>query len=351
MKKIQTSLPALRLAAVAAALFAGFAGAAHADAVSIYGVVDVFGEVGKGDKTEVSLSSGGLSGSRLGFAADKDIGGGMKVLAKLETGISADTGATGQGGRMWGRQAYAGFSGGFGSLTFGRQYTPQFLALDANDPFETGAGSTVSSGIVSIFGARADNSIVWASPSSNGVTATAMVALGESSTGSQTNGTLAALDLHYGTGPLGANLTVTSKKKLVDGGVNASAVTLSGTYDLGKAKLMGGYQAVHNSTQAADTADNRQEFFAGVQVPMGTDTLWVGGGAAKTTDVSGSSAKQFSLGWVHPLVKGADVYAVASTVSNGDATAYSTDTATAGGPAVSNGVSAKSLQVGFRYKF
>jgi len=333
------------------ALSAVFAVAAHAEGITLYGVADIYGEVGKGDRHEVSLNSGGVSGSRLGFDAGRDLGDGLKAIAKLEAGFALDQGASTQGGILFGRQAYAGLSGGFGTLTAGRQYTPQFLALDANDPFGTGAGSAVSSGIVSVFESRANNSIVWSAPTSGGFAVTAMVALGESSTGSQTNSSLASVDLHYGRGSSGVNLTLTGRKKPVDTGVNATAVTLGGTYDFGVLKLMGGVQQVNNSTGETATADNRREFFAGVNVPFGGDTLWLGAGTGKTESVAGSTASQYSLGYIHSVAKGVDVYGVLTDIKNGPATAYSDDTATGSGPAVSDGKSASAAQVGFRYRF
>jgi len=104
-------------------------------------------------------------------------------------------------------------------------------------------------------------------------------------------------------------------------------------------------------TGAAATADNRREFFAGVNVPFGADTLWLGAGTSKTESVAGSTASQFSVGYIHSVAKGVDVYGVLTDIKNGSATAYSDDTATGAGPAVSAGKSASAAQVGFRYRF
>jgi predicted porin len=340
-----------RLLRFCIALCAAVAGSAHAQGISLYGVADIYGEIGKGDRHEVSLNSGGVSGSRLGFDAAKDLGDGLKAIAKLEAGFALDDGTSTQGGILFGRQAYAGLSGGFGSLTAGRQYTPQFSALDTDDPFDIGAGSAVSSGIVSVLEGRANNSIVWSSPTAAGFSVTAMVALGESRTGSQTNSSLASVNVHYGSGGSGVDLTLTGLKKPVDGGVNATAVTLGGTCDFGALKLLVGVQLVNNATGAAVTADNRREFWAGVNVPFGADALWAGAGTSSTESVAGTRASQYSIGYIHSVAKGADVYGVLTDIKNGAATAYSDDTATGTGPAVSVGKSASAAQVGFRYRF
>jgi len=352
MKTIHHRSP-IRMLPLAAALAAGLAGAARAadSPITMYGVADAYVEVGKGDRSEVSLNSGGVSGSRLGFDASKDLGDGLKAVGKLEAGFALDAGNSTQGGLLFGRQAYAGVTGGFGSLTAGRQYTPQFIALDTNDPFDTGAGSAVSSGIVSMFASRANNSIVWASPAFGAFSVTAMVAAGESSTGSQTNSSLAEVNFHLGAGGSGVDLTLSGQKKADDAGVNGAAATLGGTWDFGALKLLGGMQFVNNSTRAAATEDNRREFWAGINVPVGADTFWLGAGTGKTQRVHGSTASQYSVGYLHQVVKGFDVYGVLTTISNGDATAYSDDTATGAGPAVSDGKTASAAQVGFRYRF
>src|SRR5262245_23402068 len=55
------------------------------------------------------LNGGGCYyGSRLGFRGAEDLGSGMRAYFVLEHGFSADTGATAQGGRMWGRRALVG---------------------------------------------------------------------------------------------------------------------------------------------------------------------------------------------------------------------------------------------------
>ena len=342
----------VRLLSIAAAVMACLAGAAaHAEGISMYGVADVYAEYGKGDKNEVSVNSGGVSGSRLGFDASKDMGNGLKAIAKLEAGYALDHGNSTQGGLLFGRQAYVGLSGDFGTLTAGRQYTPQFIALDSNDPFDTGAGSAVSSGIVSMFASRANNSIAYSSNAAGGFQFSALAAAGESSSGSNTNGSLVEANFHFGSGPFAADLTLSGMKRLADDGKNATAETLGGSYNFGAVKLLGGVQFVQNSTTLANTDDNRTEVFAGINAPIGNDALWIGAGAGKVNKVSGTTASQYSIGYMHNLAKGVDMYGVATTIKNGDNTSYSDDTATGAGPSVSAGKSSSALQVGFRYRF
>ena len=51
------------------------------------------------------MMSGQTAGSRVGMRGYEKLGGGNKVGFILETGMNMDTGALGQEGRLFGRQA------------------------------------------------------------------------------------------------------------------------------------------------------------------------------------------------------------------------------------------------------
>ena len=71
-----------------------------------------------------AVNSAGLTGSRWGLKGSEDLGGGLKAIFQLESGFTVDTGGSGQGGLLFGRQAYGGFEGNWGTFTVGRQYSP-----------------------------------------------------------------------------------------------------------------------------------------------------------------------------------------------------------------------------------
>lgn len=105
--------------------------------VTLYGVADTFLEfsnhqraAGSSAGSVVRMNSGGLAGSRWGLRGVEDLGAGMRAIFALESGFNMDTGAMGETGRLFNRQAFLGVdTRDFGRLTLGRQYTSMFDLL------------------------------------------------------------------------------------------------------------------------------------------------------------------------------------------------------------------------------
>ncbi|WP_126284231.1 porin [Burkholderia stagnalis] len=132
-----------------AAILAATASAAHAQSsVTLYGLIDAgisyvnHSKSGSGSDKLFKYDDGVAQGSRWGLRGTEDLGGGLKAIFVLENGFSSGTGALGQGGAMFGRQAYVGLSTAqYGTVTFGRQYSFSTDILGAN--YSTG-GNTVA---------------------------------------------------------------------------------------------------------------------------------------------------------------------------------------------------------------
>ena len=92
--------------------------------VTLYGIIDEgFNYTNNVQGSHVyELASGYAQGSRWGLKGSEDLGGGLKAVFQLENGFNVNNGRLGQGGRMFGRQAYVGLSSDFGTVTLGRQY-------------------------------------------------------------------------------------------------------------------------------------------------------------------------------------------------------------------------------------
>src|SRR5690606_7643390 len=98
--------------------------------------------------------------SRWGLRGTEDLGNGLSAVFTLESGFNAGTGTSGQGGRLFGRQAWVGLKGDWGQIAFGRQYNMLFWSLlgaDIMGPNAYGLGSIDNY----IPNTRMDNSITY----------------------------------------------------------------------------------------------------------------------------------------------------------------------------------------------
>ncbi len=151
------------------ATFASFAGllvtgAVHAQSPTLYGMIDAGIESVSNVANVGTLvrmpSTTGILPSRFGIRGKEDLGAGLSAIYTLEMGFAPDTGASGQGGRLFGRQSTVGFSGDWGAVTLGRQWSMTFWTLldsDIAGPGVYGLGSLDSY----IPNARVDNSLAY----------------------------------------------------------------------------------------------------------------------------------------------------------------------------------------------
>jgi len=255
---MQKKLIALAVAAVAGSAFAQ-------TNVTLYGIADVGvlhqHSQATGTKNQVSVASGVLSTSRLGFKGTEDLGNGLKALFTIETQISMDanqqdaavaagaakpasqanSGVFGQN-----RQSFVGLTGGFGTVIAGRLQTTGLDFTVAG----TALGSSTSLGATNVAGggslisaaARADNAIAYVSPSFSGLTLavnharatetplTTGVAdtVANLASASYANGPLTAGVVYARTSPTGANNDV--KEWGVRGGYNFGVANVQATY-------------------------------------------------------------------------------------------------------------------------
>lgn len=115
-------------------------------------------------KSRNGIDSGITKSNRIGFKGTEDLGNGLKAVFVLEQGLNGDHGP------MWStsqaRQTYAGLAGGFGTIAFGRQTTPQHNFTSAVDPFgKNGLGSSAN---VLMQDKRVNNLAAYISPNFGG---------------------------------------------------------------------------------------------------------------------------------------------------------------------------------------
>lgn len=169
---------------IALAVLGAMSGAASAQSsVTIYGIFDIglqWNEFGVATGVAASpyaqenvfgVESGYQSGSRFGLRGAEALGRGWSAVFTLEGGFDGSTGNLGQGGRVFGRQVWAGLQhNAMGTVVLGRVATPSsgtgsFDLWGSVDPFATGWGiNSLGSTFIPSNALREDNSILWASP-------------------------------------------------------------------------------------------------------------------------------------------------------------------------------------------
>ena len=354
---------------IALAALGAMAGAAQAQStVTIYGLLDA--NIGNYKTNQVNgaaisglsqskIDAGGLNGSRWGIRVSEDIGGGMAVIGNLESGFNLDTGASGQGGLLFGRRANVGISSGFGTVTIGRNSSSYddvsgdhammgatlFDPSNTNNGFTTtqaGALGTLAGNAVLLnhngngsgahvtwvgFNTRFNNSIKYVSPNFGGFTGSFMYAFGEDKTSTVGASSTVSANLKYANGPLlisggyqseGAARTATTKPALTNTLLNVS-------YDFGVAKVgFGANRAKFKDVittfsptgvaVAAHELAAQKEYSLSVAVPLGATTLSAGYARSKGDDLGSST------GWgvqaLYSLSKRTTLYTGAVSTKN-----------------------------------
>ena len=320
---------------------------------TLYGKLDLFTEYNsggnKGDR--LALESGGLNGSRLGVKGGADIKEGLRAIYQLEAGFFANKGTLAQGGRFFGRQAYAGVeSTTWGRLTAGRQYSPMYNSVIAYDAFEQGYGSPTTDGNVSTGGTRFDSAIVYATPTWAGLSATAMLALG-GETGKSSDA--AAVAVNYENGALG----LTGAYQRDDHNSTATAVIknafVGASYQLRNTKLLAGFgRATTDNDNGINTA--RREWMIGSRTAATpTGQLLLSYAEGHTEDASpNDKGRVATVGWVESISAQSRIYGIVSAHKNAAGSALvPMGTSSAGNYVVNPGDSAYGVALGYQYAF
>jgi len=320
--------------------------------ITVYGKLDLFTEYdtggGKGDR--LSLESGGLNGSRLGVKGGADISEGVRAIFQLESGIFLNKGTLAQGGRLLGRQAYAGIEGKYGRLTAGRQYSPLYNSIISYDAFEQGYGSPTTDGNVSTGSTRFDNALVYASPKFYGLSANAMLAMG-GETGRSSDAV--ALAVNYEHGPFDMSVALQNDDHA------SSATTLSEYafvgigYQIRKTKLLAGYGHAITTPDGGIKATRNEWMIGSRTEATSTGQLLLSYGEGRTENASPSlKGSVATIGWLETIGAQSRVYAILSAHKNGTGSALvPMGTSSAGNYTVNAGDSAYGLALGYQYWF
>jgi predicted porin len=322
---------------IIAMLVAGLvSGVAYAQSnVTIYGVADIGYNYAKSDDNKFSgIQDGGnvgLQGSRIGFRGEEALGNGLKAIFNIEFGLNLNNGA-GDGFRN-NRQSFVGLSGGFGTVTMGRQYAPSGAGY---------LGATSSNGVTSVNisnyhiqlfrtmqtgnGSRWDNSIAYDSPNWSGLQFRAIYGFGnqirDSFSDASTDSSRFGLGVKYANGPLyltaiyQAVLDDSASPSGVVGSGSDKAWAIGGSYDFKVVKLFANYIREKDDYWLNDI--KKTYWSLGVGIPVSAvGTVKAEYGRFKT-DVDETRSHGVSIGYEHAMSKRTTLYTYLARLSNQD---------------------------------
>lgn len=345
---MKTSKHLLALAMVLAAT-----GTWAQSAVTLYGIVDMgFVHEGGGPNgaSANKITSGMASGSRLGFRGTEDLGSGLSAVYTLEMGVNADTGSSGQGGLLFGRQSFVGLQGGFGSVLLGRQYTPVAIVQTESDPFTTGLAGT-SANMITAGGAggnnRMDNTLRYAFNGKNGLVADLVYGFGETAGNSSAKRQYGGA-LGYVSGPVYVKL---GHHNVNDAnGVAGKVSFLGAKYDFGVATAHFNYVVNKGSAVFGLVNADSRDVLLGVSAPVGAGRIMASYIHKNDRTLANNDAKQYALGYMHMLSKRTGIYTSVARIKNNAVAGAPTGFYRVGN-ATEQGLGDRAYNVGIRHAF
>lgn len=361
----------MKVSTLAACALAGLSTNALAQSsVTLYGVIDMAVQSARtGGATTNRVESSSVAPTRFGFQGAEDLGGGTQAIFRLESGFYADTGVLGNGGALFGREAWAGLKGSFGQIQAGVNYTPLFLSYVAYSLGElnTLGWGNATNNFVFVPAALASNSIRYTSPTFAGATLRAFYSAGNENAAGQPKdaGKSSSVGLNYKLGQFSID-----GDYLQQDYVNAATLTttelahtgrywlLGASYDFGVVKPAFLYQAHHgapdvaaaNRTTYANPDNHFYEVNALVHVTP-TGTVLVSYGQYKQLATSTGDARSYALRYDYRLSKRSGLYAGVTRVANESTASFTAAPANGPGMPVGAGQSINAVILGMIHRF
>jgi predicted porin len=337
--------------------------------VTLYGVIDAGVEylnnanAAKDDLVRMPSVTGGLVPSRWGMRGSEDLGGGLRAVFTLEGGFNPDNAALGQGGRMFGRQAWVGLAGSWGTVAVGRTYSMLFYSMLNADVMAIYASGSFDAYLPN---ARHDNSVQYMGQFS-GFTLGATYSLGRDASaaggpaatncpGELANDSSACRQwtalAKYDSSRWGAALAYDK----MNGGPNAAfglnsssksdeRVSANGYVMITKVKVGGGLLRRDNEGSVTPRSDL---WYLGASVPFATSFVFDGQVLRYDLKDSSNDANMVAVRLVDNLSRRTAVYVTAGYIDNRGTSAVSVS-GSAG--TVGVGLSQTGVMVGMRHAF
>lgn len=331
--------------------------------VTISGMVDVgmVRESGGAAGAVTKVTSGIENGSRIVFKGNEDLGDGNAAIFLLESGFQADTGALGQGGLLFGRQAYVGLtSQRLGTLTLGRQYTPNYLIMaGVADPFAAGLAGVFSS-VFANSGARVNNAVKYVTPRLHGVFAEVLYGAGEVA-GDGNAGSAAGAALGYSAGRMNARLGYAWRDNdtaTVKNNGSARNLLAAVNYDFTFVKLFFAYGVNRGLNSAQLPSPNAygykvapvlsrasNDVLLGATVPVGGGRIIMSAVHKDDRSAPDQDATLLAVGYSYNLSKRTDLYVAYGRIDNRNGAGYTVNSA------IDIGSGNRAFNLGMRHLF
>jgi predicted porin len=278
MKTLKSqAVAALGTTAIALACQSAFA----QSSVTLYGVADVsvryLSNANANNDGKFYMTNGAITNSRIGMRGTEDLGGGLKAIFQLESGVELENGRYSDSSREFNRAAFVGLDSQYGTVTLGRQKTPLFDMLASTyDPLTVGnyfenAWLPVALGA----GLYADNSVKY-NGTFAGLTVGAMYSFGTNYASTGAGGFSGQLPGHMGAGNMyGFTASYALGPLLIGGGYQQNSDNSNNhqkvwnanlVYSIGQAKLYAGYLHSTDDTGFVDSTLVQRNFVAGVDI-------------------------------------------------------------------------------------
>jgi predicted porin len=248
--------------------------------VTLYGLIDNAIEydsnANAAGNNVLRMTSGGMNTSRWGMRGTEDLGGGLKAVFQLESGIKTTTGALDDStGLLFNRQANVGLEGSFGRVVMGRSFSTTYDALLPFDPMgyaplyswatSGNATAAISGGTVRKDGMLTGvSNMIKYQGEFNGFKLSAMYSLGGVA-GSTSDSAKYGLGAGYANGPLSLVATFDQQNGTVaaSGAYDKTTIWhLGAGYQIDNIKLLGAYRN-YKKTMASGAADLRSDMWWG----------------------------------------------------------------------------------------
>jgi predicted porin len=263
------------------------------------------------DTKATGVQSHNSVSSMWGLKGSEDLGGGMNAFFILEqdvypadgnTGVSGAAGGTGNASGF-NRTSLVGVNGGFGSISFGRDYNAVFKLIAATDVNALSRISTVQSA-ANIGGSTIPNLIMYSTPDFGGFKVNVNYGNQDTTVGAATQqAKVTAITGVYANGPLFVGVGLGNTTTTTTGDSKTDGTALGASYDFGKFKLAGNYITSKATNIAGFVYANATEMNLGGTMPMGKLTFiaQVGRNTLKDDGATDTSGVDYVLGLDYAL--------------------------------------------------